>query len=124
MTSQNLSHSFQNARNARALAAPVTIEVEPRTASNRLLSERVLELALRHRYKLFSILLVIYLLGFNGQWRIEADSALYLGIARNLARDHGYVFRSHANHLAFPGPPLLFALSFRLAHSDTPLPAL
>src|SRR5688572_22467258 len=36
-----------------------------------------------HRRKLFVLILALYLLAFNGQWRLDADSALYLTIGRN-----------------------------------------
>src|SRR3712207_6057105 len=51
--------------------------------------ERVLAFVDRNRYRLYAALAVLYLLGFNGQWRPEPDSALYLAIGRNLARGEG-----------------------------------
>lgn len=89
-----------------------------------LLSDWVLALADRHRHKLFIALIGIYLLGFNGQWRIEPDSALYLTVGRNLAEGRGYTYNGELHHLAFPGLPLLFAGIFRLFHTENLLPAL
>jgi hypothetical protein len=108
-------------RNGGAQNAPTLAEVRAAGRPNAapgLWSQWVLDIAYRHRHKLYLGLFLLYLLGFNGQWRIEPDSALYLGLARNIARHHGYVFRSHANHLAFPGPPVLFALGFKLSDSN------
>ena len=96
--------------------------VEP-SARGLPLAERVLALAERHRYKLFAVLLVWYLLGFNGQWRLEPDSALYLTIGRNLAEGWGYTYHGEPHRLAFPGPPLLFAATFKLFHTQSLLPA-
>ncbi len=60
--------------------------VEPKRAC-----DRVLAWVDEHRYKLYAALVVFYLLGFNGQWRPEPDSALYLTIGRNLALGDGRV---------------------------------
>lgn len=88
------------------------------------LSARVLALAERHRYKLLVALVFIYLLGFNAQWRIEPDSALYLTIGRNLAEGHGYSYHEQRHHLAFPGLPLLFSVVFKLFGTGSPAPLL
>jgi hypothetical protein len=88
------------------------------------LSDRVLALADRHRRKLFLGLLVIYLLGFNAQWRVEPDSALYLTVGRNLAEGHGYTYHGQPHHLAYPGLPLLFSGIFKLFGTRTLVPSL
>jgi hypothetical protein len=88
------------------------------------LADRVLELADRHRYKLFLLVIVYALLGFNGQWRLEPDSALYLTIGRNLAQGHGYTYNGAKHHLAFPGPPYLFAGVFKIFPGDSVVPHL
>lgn len=88
------------------------------------LSDRMLGWADRHRYKLFAGLIVIYLLGFNAQWRIEPDSALYLTIGRNLAEGRGYTFHEQRHHLAFPGLPLLFSAVFKVFGTRTLIPPL
>lgn len=115
--------------NAEAMTAP-TLEYP---ALRRLISprptpvpmaDRILSLADRHRYKLFAFLVAWYLLGFNGQWRLEPDSALYLTIGRNLAEGHGYTYHGQPHRLAFPGPPLLFAAVFKFSHGQRLLPAL
>ena len=115
--------------NAEAMTAPTLeypalqrlISPAPRPAP---MADRILSLADRHRYKLFAFLVAWYLLGFNGQWRLEPDSALYLTIGRNLAEGHGYTYHGQPHRLAFPGPPLLFAAVFKLSHGQNLLPAL
>ena len=76
-----------------------------------------------HRRKLLAALLVLYALGFNGQWRMEPDSALYLTIGRNLAEGRGYTYHGEHHHLAYPGLPWLFAANFKLFGAGTLLPA-
>ena len=88
------------------------------------LSDRVLALADRHRHKLFGALVLIYLLGFNAQWRIEPDSALYLTVGRNLAEGRGYTYHEQRHRLAFPGLPLLFSADFKLFGTRTLVPSL
>src|SRR5688500_17838412 len=65
--------------------------------------DRVLSFVDRHRYKLFLALAALYLLGFNGQWRPEPDSALYLVIGRNIALGEGYTYHGVSHRLVFPG---------------------
>lgn len=88
-----------------------------------LFPERVLDWVDAHRYPLFAGLVVLYLLGFNGQWRMEPDSALYLTIGRNLAEGRGYSYHGEHHHLAYPGLPWLFAASFKLFGANSLLPA-
>ncbi|HWE03373.1 MAG TPA: hypothetical protein VG326_13270 [Tepidisphaeraceae bacterium] len=76
--------------------------------------QRLLDWADRRRAWLLGGVLILYLLGFNGQWRVERDSALYLVIGRNLAEGRGYTFQAAPQRLAFPGLPLLFAGNFKL----------
>jgi type VI protein secretion system component VasF len=68
--------------------------------------DRVLAWADAHRRKLLAVVILLYALGFNGQWRMEPDSALYLTIGRNLAEGRGYTYHGAHHHLAYPGPPL------------------
>jgi hypothetical protein len=77
----------------------------------------------RHRVKLFVAVGLLYLLAFNGQWRLDADSALYLTIGRNLAEGRGYTYHGLPHSLAYPGMPWLFAWLFKLFGTDTVLPA-
>jgi hypothetical protein len=67
----------------------------------------------RYRKWVMLAILAIYLAGFNAQWRLEPDSALYLSIGQNLANGHGYTFQGRPNRLAYPGLPVLFAGIFK-----------
>jgi hypothetical protein len=78
-----------------------------------LFSQRMLMLADRYRRWIFTAIIVIYLAGFNGQWRPEPDSALYLTLGRNLAEGRGYTYHGEPHHLAYPGLPWLWALVFK-----------
>lgn len=88
------------------------------------LSDRVLALADQYRYWLLGLTLVLYVAGFNAQWRLEPDSALYLSIGRNLAEGAGYTFHGKDHRLAYPGVPLLFAGLFKLFGTGSLLPHL
>jgi hypothetical protein len=88
------------------------------------LSDKVLAIVDRHRHVLFLALFGTYLLGFNGQWRVEPDSALYLTLARNLSQGLGYSYRGIHHHLAYPGLPLMFAGVFKLLHTQSVVPLL
>ncbi len=85
-------------------------------------ADRTLAFVDRHRIKLLLAVGVLYLLGFNGQWRPEPDSALYLTLGRNLALGEGYTYHGHSHRLVFPGLPLLFAGLFRIFGTDSLVP--
>ncbi|HXE51903.1 MAG TPA: hypothetical protein VN541_02765 [Tepidisphaeraceae bacterium] len=107
------------------MTAPSLVQVVPsRQPSPTFLSDWVLKFADRHRHVLLLAVLGLYALGLNGHWRLEPDSALYLTIGRNLATGGGYTYHGEHHHLAFPGPPLLFAATFKLFHSRSLLPPL
>ena len=78
------------------------------------LPARLLSFADRNHRAIFLAIALIYLLSFNGQWRVERDSALYLTIGRNLAEGQGYTYHGVPHRLAFPGLPVLFAGTFKL----------
>lgn len=61
------------------------------------------------RWYWFSAIAIAFLLCFNGQWRIGRDSALYRGLAHNLATGKGYVWGDMAGELIYPGLPLSLA---------------
>ena len=98
---------------AAAAAGVVSAELAV-VAPPRQLPERLLAWVDRHRLKLLAFVLLIYLLGFNGQWRLHPDSALYLTIGRNIAEGNGYTYHGSPHHLAYPGLPWLFAATFKL----------
>src|SRR4051812_46038204 len=89
-----------------------------------LLSDRLLAFVDRYRRWVLVLILGLYAAGFNGQWRLEPDSALYLSIGRNLVEGHGYTYHGKDHRLAYPGVPLLFAGLFKTFGSDTLLPHL
>jgi hypothetical protein len=88
------------------------------------LSDRILTFVDRHRVLVFASIVVLYVLGFNGQWRVERDSALYLSIGRNIAEGKGYTYHDQPHHLAFPGLPGFFAFTFKAFHTSSLVPAL
>jgi len=88
------------------------------------LCQRVLKLADRHRLILFVAVLGLFVLGFNGQWRMERDSALYLSLARNLADGQGYTYQDQHHHLVLAGLPVLFAGVFKMFGTGSLLPHL
>jgi len=88
------------------------------------LSDRVLAMADQHRRWLLALTLLLYIAGFNAQWRLEPDSALYLSIGRNLVEGHGYTFHGKDHRLAYPGVPMLFAALFKAFGTGSLLPHL
>jgi len=78
------------------------------------LSDGLLSLYDRYRWWFLGVMILFYLAAFNGQWRLEPDSALYLTIGRNLAEGHGYIYHGQINQVAYPGLPYLWAGVFKL----------
>ena len=74
----------------------------------------IVTLVYRYRIWLTVFTLAIYLLGFNGRWRVEPDAALYLSLGRNLAEGHGYTHLGKPHHLAYPGLPWIIAATFKV----------
>ena len=103
-------------------SAPARVDAAP-SVGGASLPERVLAFVDHHRRRLLAGLVVLYLLGFNGQWRLEPDSGLYLTIGRNLAEGRGYTYHGVSHHLAYPGLPWLFAATFKVFGTGTLLPA-
>lgn len=69
----------------------------------------------RHRNWVFVGIFVLYLLSFNGLWRIGSDSGLYLSVAQNIAGGQGYSYHGEAHRLAYPGLPYLLAGLMRIS---------
>ena len=69
----------------------------------------VTEAVVKHRNWLFGFLAFLYLISFNGQWRIGLDSSIYRGLAANLAQGNGFTFGTWATQQAYPGLPLVLA---------------
>jgi hypothetical protein len=84
-------------------------------------SDLLLEWADRRRRWLLGAVLVVYLAGMNGQWRMEPDSALYLTLARHVAAGHGYIYHGKPSPAGYPGLPYALSVVFRLlpaSHED------
>ena len=77
----------------------------------------------RHRRLGFFAVLGLYLIGFNGQWRIEPDAALYLTLGRNLAQGRGYTYLWKPHHLAYPGLPWMIAGTLKIFGTEHFWPA-
>lgn len=77
-------------------------------------SARLLAWAERHRWWLFGAAALLYLAGFNGQWRVSPDSALYASLGRNLAEGHGYTYQGEHHRWVEPALPYLISFGFRL----------
>ncbi len=75
----------------------------------------LLDLIDRRRKAIFVIIAVIYLLGFNGQWRMGPDSGLYLNLARSLATGQGYTLHGLRHETVYPGLPLALAGLMRIS---------
>ena len=58
---------------------------------------------------LFIAVALLYLISFNGEWRIGLDTANYRGLADGIATGRGYTFGEWAPHNIYPGFPLLLA---------------
>ena len=82
------------------------------------LSSRLLAWADRNRWWLFVAVALLYLAGFNGQWRVSPDSALYASLGRNLAEGRGYTYQGEHHRWVEPALPYLISLGFRLFGPD------
>src|SRR5687768_7006933 len=82
------------------------------------LSARLMAWADRNRWWLFAGVALLYLAGFNGQWRVSPDSALYASLGRNLAEGRGYTYQGEHHKWVEPALPYLIAGSFRVFGPD------
>src|SRR5581483_8971797 len=74
-----------------------------------LLDNRVTSAIVRYRKYLFLLVALLYVISFNGRWRLGLDTANYRGLAINLVRGKGYTFGDWAPHQIYPGLPYLLA---------------
>ncbi|MEX0886281.1 MAG: glycosyltransferase family 39 protein [Phycisphaeraceae bacterium] len=81
----------------------------PTAAARPSASARLLGWCDRHRRALFAGVFLVYLAGFNAQWRIISDSALSLTIARNIADGRGFTHPLGEHLRVNPGFPYLLA---------------
>jgi hypothetical protein len=83
-------------------------------APSEALCQQLMDFLDRHRRAILLTVAAVYLLGFNGQWLLQPDSALYLCLARNLARGWGYTFGGVLHDTACPGVPMALAALYRV----------
>src|SRR5262245_1706731 len=82
------------------------------------------DLIVRYRRWFFALSVLVYVVSFNGRWRIGLDSSTYRGLARSIARGEGYHFSDFGSHHAYPGLPMLLAGVNKLVGEDYFRPAL
>lgn len=94
------------------------------TGLTRAPADRVLEWVDRRRRWIFAAIVVLYLAGFTGRWRVAPDSGLYMSLGRNLAEGRGFVYHGETHTRYEPGLPLVIAASYRLFGPDRYAPLL
>lgn len=77
-------------------------------------AEALLNWTDRHRWWIFGGILLLYLAGFNGQWRIAPDTALYAIVGRSIAEGNGYTHPLGDQVELTPGLPWLIAGVFKV----------
>jgi 4-amino-4-deoxy-L-arabinose transferase-like glycosyltransferase len=82
------------------------------------LSSRLLGWADRRRWWLFGFVALLYLAGFNGQWRVSPDSALYASLGRSIAEGRGYTYQGEHHKWVEPALPYVIGYGFRLFGPD------
>lgn len=103
---------FDIAREPTAPAPPPAPPVEAAHRADHFPSDdfnRITRLIARCHKLLWLYVALLYLVCFNGHWRIGLDSANYRGLADSLASGRGYSFGEWAPHNVYPGFPLLLA---------------
>ncbi len=78
----------------------------------------------KHRLWAIPVIVIVYAVGFNGQWRISPDSANFARLGRAIAAGEPYVGMLGKTPREHPGLPLLMATNFRLFGEDTLWPAM
>ena len=74
----------------------------------------LLAFADRHRRWLLVLIPLLYLAAFNGQWRVNPDSALYASLGKSLALGEGYTYQGERHTWVEPGLPWIISLGFRV----------
>lgn len=72
----------------------------------------------RHRRWVGLAIVCLTLAGFNGQYRIGPDSAMYICTGRAMSRGLGYTYNGQTNTVAYPGLPLLVRACYTLSPSQ------
>ena len=67
--------------------------------------DRLLHGADRYRWWCFGLIGLLYAAGFNGQWRVGSDSAIYMSVGHSLAEGAGYTYNGIINRVIYPGLP-------------------
>jgi hypothetical protein len=92
------------------------VELEPSTppaSAGASPAEAFLNWTDRQRWWIFGGILLLYLAGFNGQWRIAPDTALYAIVGRNVAEGNGYTHPLGDQIALTPGLPWIIAGVFK-----------
>jgi 4-amino-4-deoxy-L-arabinose transferase-like glycosyltransferase len=89
-----------------------------------LASTRLLLWADRLRWPVLVFVLLGYLAGFNGQWRMSNDSCNHLVIAANIAEGNGYTHPDGMQRHLAPGLSYSIAATFRVFGTESLFPAL
>ncbi|MCP4378681.1 MAG: glycosyltransferase family 39 protein [bacterium] len=63
----------------------------------------------RRRVLIWSLIVIIYLLGVSPMWWPTSDSALYMSLSHSLAEGRGFVYNGQRHTLVTPGLPLVLA---------------
>jgi hypothetical protein len=87
-------------------------------------ADRILAWVDRHRRWIFTAIVVLYLAGFTGKWRVAPDSGLYMSLGRSLAEGEGFVYHGETHTRYEPGLPLVISASYRLFGQDRYAPLL
>ena len=61
------------------------------------------------RVLVWSLIVVVYLIGVCPAWWPTSDSALYLSLSHSLAEGRGFVYNGQPHTLVTPGLPLALA---------------
>jgi 4-amino-4-deoxy-L-arabinose transferase-like glycosyltransferase len=103
-------------------ATPSLVPIDPAVPPDDF--NRITRLIARASKLLWIYLALLYLISFNGQWRIGLDSANYRGLGHSLATGRGYSFGDWAPHNVYPGFPLLLAALEKLFGSSAIAPCI
>ncbi len=87
------------------------------------LGDRVMDWIDRRRWWLFTFVAAVMLAGFNGLWRIGADSSIYIEVARHVYEGTGYWHPTGFHRSICPGLVYLIAGTMSIAGPRSLLPA-
>jgi hypothetical protein len=78
----------------------------------------------RWRMVFFALVALLVIAPFNGEWRLGVDSALYRGVAENLAAGNGYTFAGLPQKQVYAGLPFLLAGLQKITGGNNVVPVL